>query len=504
MAVQVERRTIDVIPDDERHGTPGNQFTLWFGANLQITAIVDGGLAVVFGADALWAILGLLIGNVAGGVVMALHSAQGPRLGIPQMISSRAQFGVYGACLPLVLVVLMYLGFAATGTVLSGQAINAILHVDTPAVGIVIFGALTLLVATVGYRLIHTLGRIASVLGAVGFTYLGIRIFAGYDVPALLGAKPFELATFLLAISLSAGWQLTFGPYVADYSRYLPRQTRQSSTFLGTFLGSVIGSQWSMTLGALVAAASGPAFLRSQVTFIGDLAGVGVVAILIYLVIVVGKLAVNCLNAYGGFMTMLTTVTAFTRTYRVSSRVRAAFILAFILTSVLIALLASADFLTTFRNFLLLILMAFTPWSAINLTDYYLISKERVDIPALYDPDARYGRWNATALVSYLVGIVVQIPFLAQALYTGPFTEALGGADISWIVGLVVTGAVYYAWARRTTNPPERIIYRAETSPEGEVALADVPEPEMGAGSDRHERRPHERTQIDTKAPRNF
>lgn len=71
-----ERHTIDVIPDSERHGSPRSQFTLWFGANMQITAIVDGALAVIFGADALWAIIGLLIGNVAGGAVMALHSAQ--------------------------------------------------------------------------------------------------------------------------------------------------------------------------------------------------------------------------------------------------------------------------------------------------------------------------------------------------------------------------------------------------------------------------------------------
>ena len=104
------------------------------GANLQITAIVDGALAVVFGADALWAIIGLLIGNLPGGVVMALHSAQGPRLGLPQMISSRAQFGVYGASVPLVLVIVMYLGFTATGTVLSGQAINELLGGRRPVV----------------------------------------------------------------------------------------------------------------------------------------------------------------------------------------------------------------------------------------------------------------------------------------------------------------------------------------------------------------------------------
>jgi nucleobase:cation symporter-1, NCS1 family len=53
---RIERRSIDVVPDSERHGSPLSQFTLWFGANMQITAMVDGALAVVFGADALWAI----------------------------------------------------------------------------------------------------------------------------------------------------------------------------------------------------------------------------------------------------------------------------------------------------------------------------------------------------------------------------------------------------------------------------------------------------------------
>lgn len=456
--VVVERRSIDVVPDAERHGTALSQFTLWFGANMQVTAVVDGALAVVFGADALWAIIGLLLGNVLGGIVMALHSAQGPRLGLPQMISSRAQFGVYGAVVPLVLVVVMYLGFAATGTVLAGQAVNKILHVDAAAIGIIIFGALTAVVATLGYRWIHRLGRIATVFGILGFTYLGIRLLITEDVGALFGAKPFDWVTFLLAISLGAGWQLTFGPYVADYSRYLPRDTPERTTFLATFAGSVIGSQWSMTLGALVAA-SGAGFLSNQVGYLGTLAGPGGIALLIYLVIVVGKLAVNCLNAYGGSMTLLTTVSAFTRAAKIGPAARSAYTVVFLLVSVLVAIFASANFLDNFKNFVLVLLMVFTPWSAINLTDYYLISKERVDIPALYDPTARYGAWNAAALTSYFVGIALQIPFLAQKLYTGPITDALGGADISWLVGLFITAAIYYPWARRTANPPAQMIY---------------------------------------------
>jgi len=472
----VETRTIDVVPDAERHGSPRSQFTLWFGANMQITAIVDGALAVVFGADALWAIIGLLIGNLAGGVVMALHAAQGPRMGLPQMISSRAQFGVRGAAVPLVLVILMYLGFAATGTVLTGQAINLILGVDAPAVGIIVFGVLTAIVAIFGYRLIHVVGRIATVAGIIGFTYLLIRLFLTYDVAAHVNLKPFEWATFLLAISLGAGWQLTFGPYVADYSRYLPRSTSESTTFWATFTGSVIGSQWSMTLGALVAAVAGDAFLGNQVGFIGELAGPAAIAIVLYLVIVCGKLAVNTLNAYGGFMSTLTTVTAFRGRTRISTLARALYIVGFILLSMIVALAASAEFLAFFRNFVLLLLMVFIPWSAINLVDYYLISKERIDIPALYDAKGRYGAWNWPALAVYAAGVVVQIPFLAQTLYTGPITELLGGADISWLVGLAVTSVLYYVVGKRTNRPPAHMIYPTDAQME-DLRIDEDPRP---------------------------
>lgn len=462
----IETRSIDVVPDAERHGSPLNQFTLWFGANLQITAIVDGALAVVFGADPLWAIIGLLIGNILGGIVMALHSAQGPRLGLPQMISSRAQFGVVGAIVPLVLVVVMYLGFAATGTVLSGQAIGELTGIHTPAFGIIVFGVLTAAVAIVGYRWIHALGRLATVLGALGFTYLLVRILTEHSLSDLLGHIPFDWATFLLAVSLGAGWQLTFGPYVADYSRYLPRDTPPTTTFAATLAGSVLGSQWSMTLGALIAALpkvpGREGFLGNQVGFVGSLAGAGLVAGVIYVVIVVGKLTINTLNAYGGAMTMLTISTALSPRSSVSRMARAAFIAGFILVSVLVALVASADFLANFKNFVLVLLMVFTPWSAINLVDYYLVSKERVDIPALYDRSGRYGAVNVMALGVYLLGVVVQVPFLAQTLYTGPITKALGGVDLSWIVGLLVTAAVYYPLAKRTANPPERTIHPAD------------------------------------------
>lgn len=455
----IESRTIDWVPDDERHGNPKSQFTLWFGSNTQITAIVDGALAVViFNSGALWAIIALLVGNIIGGTVMALHSAQGPKLGLPQMISSRAQFGVFGAVVPLVLVVLMYIGFASTGAVLSGQAVNGILQIETPWIGIVIFGVLTAIVALLGYRYIHIMGRIATVTGLLGFIYLTFVVFFKIDVLAVLSDTTFSLPVFLSVVGLSAGWQLTYGPYVADYSRYLPRSTPSSTTFWWTFGGSVIGSQWSMTLGVLVAAAGlelgGQTFLKNQVGFLGELAGGGVIAIAIFIVILLGKLTVNTLNAYGAFMCTLTIVTSLKHRANVPQIVRSVFIVAIVAFTIVVALAASADFLANFKNFILALLLVFTPWSVINLVDYYWVSKDRFDINALYDHRGRYGKWNIPALVSYFVGVAVQIPFMDQAFFTGPMVEKIGGADVSWLLGLVVTAALYYPWAKATSTHP--------------------------------------------------
>jgi NCS1 family nucleobase:cation symporter-1 len=59
--------------------------------------------------------------------------------------------------------------------------------------------------------------------------------------------------------------------------------------------------------------------------------------------------------------------------------------------------------------------------------------------------------------VAYVIGIAVQIPFMNTPLYTGPIADYLGGADLSWIVGLVATGPIYYFMARGTKLAPSEL-----------------------------------------------
>jgi len=458
-----ERRTIDYIPDSERHGTPVSQFTLWFGANLQITAIVTGALAVVLGGDVFWSLLGLCLGQMLGGVVMALHGAQGPKLGLPQMISSRVQFGVYGATLPLVLVCLMYVGFSAGGAVLAGQAIAQLTGL-TPTAGVLAFAALVIVFAVRGYRVIHGLGRAMSIVGIIAFAYLFWRLLADHDVGALLANRHFSFAQFLLAMSLSASWQIAYGPYVADYSRYLPRSTSGARTFWAVWLGSVLGSQASMTFGVFAAALAGHAFAGHEVAFVVGLGGGGAAAALLYFAIALGKLTATTLNAYGCVMSVATITTGLAGRRSISPRARTACIVAMIAVVAWLALAGQHAFLHAFSSFILFLLAFFTPWSAINLVDYYCVTKERYDVPALYDPNGRYGRWNVAGIVVYVIGVLVQMPFIATGFYTGPLADALGGADISWVVGLAVPSLLYYLAVRRDRShvPPALILPGAE------------------------------------------
>jgi NCS1 family nucleobase:cation symporter-1 len=475
----IERRSIDYIPDGERHGRLFSQFTLWLGANLQITAIVTGALAVVLGGDVFWSLIGLLIGQLLGGGVMALHAAQGPKLGLPQMISSRVQFGVYGAVIPLVLVCLMYIGFSASGSVLAGQAVAQLIHVPDWQ-GIVIFAALIVVATIFGYKVIHMIGRIASVIGVIAFVYLFGALLAGNDIGALLGNKHFSLAMFLLAMSLSASWQIAFGPYVADYSRYLPRSTSAAKTFWAVGLGSVIGAQASMVFGVFAAALAGKSFGHHEVSFIVSLGGTGVVAALLYFSVAFGKVTITTLNAYGSFMSIATIVSGFRGNRHISSGLRLTYIFGMVGVATLLALAGKDSFLKDFSAFILFLLAFFTPWSAINLVDFYCVTKERYDIPALSDPNGRYGRWNWVGIGVYVFGVLIQMPFINTQFYTGSLVEGLGDTDISWIIGLVVPAIVYYVIAKKWHSAiPDRLILPADSAPIQAAATGAKTQPAM-------------------------
>ena len=43
-------------------------------------------------------------------------------------------------------------------------------------------------------------------------------------------------------------------------------------------------------------------------------------------------------------------------------------------------------------------------------------------------------------MTAFLVGLATMVPFMSLSFYTGPVPSAIGGADMSFWVGLIVAG----------------------------------------------------------------
>lgn len=442
----IEHRAIEHIPAAERHGRPSSLFAVWFAANMQVTTIVVGALGVIVGLPLPWALLALLVGNLFGAVFMALHSAQGPKLGIPQMIQSRAQFGFYGAIVPLVLVLLMYIGFYASGVVLGGQAVASWTGAPFWLSAIVMSVVITVL-TVYGYRVIHRLERVVSAITAVMFALLTYRLLSGYGVrEAWHTGGSAHLGTFLLVVSVAATWQITYAPYVADYSRYLPESTSVRAAFWWTYGGTVVASAWMMALGSIAVAVADTAFNQGSSDFLVGLAPGGL-QWAASVTIILGVLGIQVLNLYGMFMASATTVTAL-RSLTMSTPVRAGFIAVAACVGTVIGIAGQGNFVANLENFVLFLAYFLIPWTAINLVDFYWVRREKYDMDSIFVADGIYGRVNWRTMIAYVVAIAIEIPFASTTFYTGPLVSHLGGADIAWIVGAVSAGVLYLLLVR--------------------------------------------------------
>ncbi|MFC1437061.1 cytosine permease [Streptacidiphilus sp. N1-10] len=446
----MEQGAITRIPAQDRHGRPWHLLTLWFASNVQITGLVTGALSIILGLDLPWAVASILIGNLVGGLFMAYHSVQGSKLGIPQMIQSRAQFGFLGAILPVAVVVAMYLGFSVEGGVVNGQAVHAWLHIPY-STAIIACNLTMLVVAAAGYRLIHAAGRVISVISAVLFLALFVQLWM--HLPAHYTGTSVNPGNVLLVISIFASWQITWAPYVSDYSRYLPEETPARSTFLWTYLGSAAGASWVMVIGAFAAVVGGNALDADSIGFLAH--RFPAVSGLIIAALLIGGIPGSAQGPYGAFLTTLSGVSASGR-LRSAPLARALFVGGFTLVSTVLSILANTHVMALFQNVTLFTLYLLAPWTAINLTDYYLVRRGSYDIEALFERDGRYGLFNRGAVLVYLVSIAVEIPFINTTVYIGPIARHLGAADISWIIGLVFGALTYLAHTKLGSSDPAR------------------------------------------------
>jgi nucleobase:cation symporter-1, NCS1 family len=433
----IETRSFDYVPEDERHGRPSQLFYMWFGISATIFSLVTGYVGVSLGLSFWWAMLAIVIGNLLGAFFMALHAAQGPQLGIPQMIQSRAQFGYFGAMFPIAITWVMYIAFLAVDIVLAGQGFQDVFPWSLNA-WMAVLTIPMLLLAVFGYDLINRFQKYQTLVFILLFVALTI-VWAANGVPhGSLSRGGFQIGNFLLAMSIVAAYQITYAPYVSDYTRYLKKNATRKA-FSITYAATVISCIWLMGLGAAIGAVSPHLtdMLSEVKAMCGSLGGV------VTILLAVGLIAPNSTNVYGGMMTTLSLANNVNEKLKSTAGLRSAVAVVIAVLGVLVATVGAGSFYTNLENYLTFILYILIPWSIINLTDYYLVRHGDYRTADFYTKDGRFGKVNIPVMIIYLVAFGIEVPFMNTTVYEGPIAKALNGGDIAWIVGAIVTIPLY-------------------------------------------------------------
>jgi len=442
----VERRSIDYVPHEERHGKIWQLGTIWFSGSTQIATLAVGALGGAMGANLLWTAIAAVLGAAFGTFFMAFHSTQGPQLGLPQMIQSRPQFGYMGALLVWVVALVTYVGYNAFNQVLAGDSVHQLLHVDAKA-GLIAFTVLSLAVAFLGHDWIHQAQQWLAVMMTIVLSVLSVGIVLTVHFDATqFSVHEFRAVPFFMQFFAAAAYQLSWAIYVSDYSRYMPANVRVRTSFWWTYLGAFIGGAWMMLIGTAAAAVHSKVDIGAAVKMIGDsiFPGLGALTLVLSLATLV---TMTSLNFYGASLTLLSIADSLKPS---KPTVRARFIsLAFVaIVATGIALAASGNFMTRFGDFLGILLYLFTPWTAINLVDFYFVRKTEYSVREIFNPSGMYGRWNWRGLSAYFIGFAAMLPFSSTGFYVGPFARLLGNIDIGMVIGLIVSSVVYWMACR--------------------------------------------------------
>lgn len=436
----IEELSIHYVPTTERHGKPRDQFTVWFAANLSAIGLFLGSLSILLGLTLPWALLSILVGYVFGALLVAFHAMQGPKLGVPQMIQSRGQFGFYGAGVFFLATFVLEFGYTAAQTVLQGQAMNQVVPSVSILPWIFIFTIPTIVLAIFGYDWVHRWQRWGTVI--LGITVAVMLVQALAFRPGLSSAESSwahpQLALFALVTAIYLIAIASWAPNVSDYSRYLPEKVSFARTFWAIFWG-MVASGVIAGVGAYVTALLPKAGLFGAVDKISG----GVVVVIMALSLI----GTNVLTTYTGMLSLTSALSTFHR-IPVSRLIRIVGVVVTAGTALVAAALGYNSFLTSFQNFLNVLLFVFIPWSAVNLYDYYFVRKGEYNVAAFFDRNGEYRGFRMIPVLVYIVGLGVELLFINQTFYVGPLVSTLNGVDISWIVGFVVPWGLYWVIAR--------------------------------------------------------
>ncbi|HEU0061824.1 MAG TPA: cytosine permease [Hyphomicrobiaceae bacterium] len=453
--LRADIHSVEPIPDGDRDSTGPQQMWIWAGANIAPVNWALGALGIVLKLGLWETIAVIVLGNIIGCAIFAAFTVMGHKTGVNQMVLCRSAFGRRGAYLPSALMFLTTLGWIGVNTYFPVKIAVAILsqfgipdNVVTNMAVITVVVVLQMLIGVYGFYAIRTFEKYTV---PVTVAIMALMSFLAWSQPGVVNwgltstlAPGAHLAMLtLLMTAIGVGWGISWVTWASDYSRFVPRTVSSKAVFWYSYVGMFVPTVWLAILGATLASVTldtDPAKMVSAVFG-------GVTSVLVLLMVLHGPIATNILNVYSAALAALSMGVQLSRT---------AIALIVGVASYLVAVyfVFEPSFAKAFDNWMISLLLWMSPFAGVVLADFYIKRRGQVDVPELYRaPQASaYGDINWAGILAFIAGLFagwsVQnglVPALQGPIATG----LLGGADLSWLAGILVSGGVYLALSSR-------------------------------------------------------
>ncbi|MDQ1608062.1 MAG: nucleobase:cation symporter, family, partial [Microbacteriaceae bacterium] len=381
----------------------------------------------------------------------------GKRGSAPTMVLGRAAFGVRGNKLPAVISWVLTVGWETVLIILATLATATVFHrlgvgggTGTEVIALIVVAGLTVTGGVLGFDLIMRMQTVITVVTAV-LTVVFIGLVADkihwHTVSAIPGGSAQSVIGALVFVM--TGFGLGWVNAAADYSRYLPRNSRSSGVVGWTTFGSSLAPIILLVFGILLAGSSKELNTAIAADPIGALATLLPTWFLIPFVIVavLGLVGGAVLDIYSSGLALLSAGV------RIPRYVAAGIDGVLMVAGSVYVVFFAGNFLGPFQGFLITLGVPIAAWCGILVADISLRRRDYAEIE-LYDRRGRYGSVRWLSIVLIVVGTILGwglvtngfAPWLAwQGYFLGPF--GLGGPTGDWAfanLGVLVALLVGY------------------------------------------------------------
>lgn len=417
------------IPDEKRHVKVISYMAMWAGDAFNISNITLGSSLVVAGIAVMnlyQTMLAAVIAIAIVSVIFALNDRFGYITGAPYVMQLRLSFGRKGAKAASLLrgiPAVVWFGFQSwSGALALNQVLKILTHngfSNVPVCFVVVL-VLEVLVALKGFQSIKVLATVVSAFVMVALLSVFAILVTKY--PNVIAAKFVHVhgtwgLTFFGFIVAFLGNYTTIFESAADYSRELRPHLSNSKRCFLYFIPILFAYGITLLTGAMLAIATG---ISSPVNAMAHIFQNNSVTLFVSIFIVVGCITSNMVA------NIMPPTYVLTSLFKIPQKVALAMV-ALLCIATCPWLLVQNTSSMGLALFIKIYSIFLGPMTAVILLEYYVERHQRVDMLNLYNDAAQKDvHWN--------------VPI---ALFVGAAFAVLN-VNLSWIIGFVVSGIVYY------------------------------------------------------------